>query len=229
MIKCIAIDDEPRALDVIRHHIDKIDFVSLEETFTDPLAALNYLSEHKTDLVFLDIDMPNISGIDLLKSLKEKPLVIFTTAHSEYAIESYELSAIDYLLKPFDFPRFLNAVLKAQSRLKDDGFEKSRDFFFINTGTQKRKMFYQEIRFVEGEGNYVRYYTGGEKLLVRSTIRKTLEQLPQKKFVQIHRSYIVALQWIDSIEDNHVQVGSKRITIGATYRNDFLKIINALK
>lgn len=229
MIKCIAIDDEPRALDVIRHHIDKIDFLSLEETFTDPLAVLNYLSETKADLIFLDIDMPNISGVDLLKSLKEKPLVIFTTAHSEYAIESYELAAIDYLLKPFDFPRFLNAVLKAQSRLNESRSEKSREFFFLNTGTQKRKVFYQNIHFIEGEGNYVRYYTSGEKLLVRSSIRKTLEQLPQKQFVQIHRSYIIALQWIDSIEDNHVQIGSKRITIGATYRNNFLNIINALK
>ncbi len=229
MIKCIAIDDEPRALDVIQHHIDKVDFLSLEATFTDPLAALSYLGESKIDLVFLDIDMPNISGLDLLKTLKEKPQVIFTTAHSEYAIESYELAAIDYLLKPFDFPRFLNAALKARRRLNDSGLVKNRDFFFLNTGNQKRKIFYQDIRFIEGDGNYVKYHAGGEKLLVRSTIRKTLEQLPQQQFVQIHRSYIVALQWIDSIEDNHVQVGNERITIGATYRSDFLKIINELK
>lgn len=227
MIHCIAIDDEPRALEVIKSHAGRVDFLTLEQTFVDPFKAINYVNDHPIDLIFLDINMPDISGFRLLKNLTKKPLIIFTTAHSEYALESYEVEAIDYLLKPFDFARFLLAVTKAKERLSTT-LTTSNDFFFINTGNQKHRLFFKELLYVEGEGNYVRYVTKTGKFLVRASIKETLQQLPSTSFMQIHRSFIVALQWVDKIEDNHVHVGNKRMAISATYREAFSKVIDSL-
>ncbi len=227
MITCIAIDDEPRALEVIKKHAERIDFLQLEVTFTDPFRAITYLNNHKIDLVFLDINMPDIGGFRLLKHLNTPPLVIFTTAHSEYAIESYEVEAVDYLLKPFDFARFSLSVSRAKDRLfKVPSATKA--FFFINTGTQKQRIVFKELYYVGGEGNYVKYVTKSGNYLVRASIKETLQVLPTADFVQIHRSYIVALSWIEKIEDNHVFIAKTKISIGATYRDTFLKIIDSL-
>ncbi|MCB0703926.1 MAG: response regulator transcription factor [Saprospiraceae bacterium] len=228
MIKCIAVDDEPRALEIIRNHISRVPFLSLVADFIDPMQAITYLSENPVDLLFLDINMPDLNGLQFARSIPSNPLVIFTTAHSEYAIESYEVEAIDYLLKPFDFARFFAAVSKAQERLKSEA-PGSNNFFFVNSGTQKRRLFYDEIRYVEGEGNYVCYYTESGKVLVRASVKETKLLLPSNSFVQIHRSYIVSLQWIEKIEDNHVFVANTRIPISATLREPFLKLIDSLK
>lgn len=227
MIKCIAIDDEPKALEVITSHVSRVDFLSLVATFTDPFKAVTYANEHPIDLVFLDINMPDVTGLELLKNFVEKPLVIFTTAHSEYALESYEVEAIDYLLKPFDFPRFLRAVTKAQQRLPKKE-STTASFFFVNAGTKKQRISYDDLLYIEGDGNYVRYHTTTENTMVRSTIKETISLLPTSAFVQIHRSYIVALKAIVKIEDNHVHIGDKKIAIGASYRNDFYEVIKSL-
>jgi len=224
MIRAIAIDDEPKALTIIQSHAAKVSFLTLEQCFTDPFQGIEYINDHTPDLVFLDINMPDISGLQLLKNLTTKPLIIFTTAHSEYAVKSYEVAALDYLLKPFDYARFLLAATKAKDQLQSIK-KQVADFFFVNTGHQKQRLFYKEIYFVEGEGNYVNYHTKNGKIMVRSTIKKTLDFLPTDTFIQIHRSFIVALPWIDKIEDNQVIINAQRIAIGATYRDGFLQII----
>jgi len=224
MIQAIAIDDEPSALTIIKSHAAKVSFLNLAATFTNPFQGIEYINDHAPDIVFLDINMPDISGLQLLKNLTKKPLIIFTTAHSEYAVKSYEVEAVDYLLKPFDYARFLLAVTKAKEKLKPT-LKSSNPFFFVNTGNQKQRLFYADIYYIEGEGNYVNYHTPKGKTMVRSTIKKTLGLLPQERFLQLHRSYIVALPWIDKIEDNQVFIGDKRIPIGATYRVDFLQKI----
>lgn len=228
MIRCIAIDDEPKALEVIKNHIARVPFLQLMKSFVDPFKAVNFFNENQIDLVFLDINMPDINGVQLVKNFTNKPLIIFTTAYSEYAIQSYEVEAVDYLLKPFDFARFLRAATKAKDRLSKSTLHVN-NFFFVNTGNQKRRLFYSEIYCIEGEGNYVKYLTKEGNVLVRSTIKETLQLLPPSRFVQIHRSYIVALQWIEKIEDNHVYVAQRRISIGATYRENFLRVIESLK
>ncbi|MEQ9266699.1 MAG: LytTR family DNA-binding domain-containing protein [Balneolaceae bacterium] len=227
MITCIAIDDEPRALNVIKNHVSKVDFLELKESFVDPFKAISYLNEHSVDLIFLDINMPDISGFEFLKHLSTKPIFIFTTAHSEYAIQSYEVEAIDYLLKPFDFSRFLLAATKAKNKLSEnDSSTVSREFLFLNTGLSKQKVLVDDILYMESDGNYVNYITKNGKLMIRASIKETLNTLPSSHFVQIHRSFIVSLRWVEKIQDNHVYISDKEIPIGNTYKSKLLKLID---
>lgn len=227
MITCIAIDDEPKALNVIKNHVSRIDFLDLEETFVDPFKAISYLSEHSVDLIFLDINMPDISGFEFLKHLSAKPAFIFTTAHSEYAIQSYEVEAVDYLLKPFDFSRFLLAATKAKNKISENDITTvSKEFLFLNTGLSKQKVLIDDILFVESDGNYVNYITKSGKLMIRASIKETLSILPSSLFVQIHRSFIVSLRWVEKIQDNHIYISDKEIPIGNTYKSKLLKLID---
>lgn len=228
MIKCIAVDDEPMALEVIRNHISRVDFLSLENFFTDPYLAISFVNEHAVDLVFLDISMPGINGMQLSTCFTRQPYLIFTTAHSEYALASYELKAVDYLLKPFDFPRFLAAANKVKERMTET-VKSAAEFFFVNTGNQRQRIFYKEITHIKGEGNYVTYYTVKGKILVRASISETAAQLPASMFIQIHRSTIVALQWIEKIEDQHVYIEKERLPVSATYREKFMDVVNSLQ
>lgn len=224
MIKAIAIDDEPLALEIIRNHSLKVPFLSLEGTFSNPVKALDFMGQNTIDLIFLDINMPDLSGFDFLKSLKrDKIYIIFTTAHDEYALESYEVDAVDYLLKPFDFTRFLISLNKVKDRIFNQN-KLIQDFIFLSSGYQQRKVFLNDILFIKGDGNYVTYFTSTEKIMVRSTIREALNFIPDHLFVQIHRSYIVSLRHIDKIEDNHVFIKEERISIGATFKDNLKRI-----
>ena len=224
MIKCVAIDDEPKALEIIKNHVSKIDYLQLENVFTDAIRAVQYLQETDIDLLFLDINMPDINGIKLVKHLTKKPLTIFTTAYSEYAIESYDVEAIDYLLKPFDFSRFLAATNKAKDRLlKYPAI--SSEFFFVSSGNQKIKLIYNDILFIKGNGNYVTYYTKTDRVMVRTSITECQIELPSSIFIQIHRSTIVSLKWVNRIEDNHVYIADNKFPISSTYRESFLRAI----
>ncbi|MEM9858045.1 MAG: LytTR family DNA-binding domain-containing protein [Bacteroidota bacterium] len=224
MLKCIAIDDEPKGLDIIKKHVQRLNSIELIATYLDPFEAISYLNEHEVDLIFLDINMPSINGVELVKSLTCKPMVIFTTAHSEYAMDSYEVKALDYLLKPFDFSRFLMAVNKAQDALKDR--LTTDDFIFVNTGNQKKRIVFDDVLYIEGEGNYVKYIFESGNTMVRSTVKNTLQVLPKSKFVQIHRSYIIPFSKIEKVEDSHVYISDKRLPVSSSFREEFMNLIN---
>lgn len=219
MIKCIAIDDEPKALDVITRHASQVDFLDLKQVFTDPEAGLAYLANHEVDLVFLDIQMPALTGMEIAGHLKESTMVIFTTAYSEYALEGYKVNAVDYLLKPFPFSAFLSAVSKAK-RLSP-----SKEFVFLNTGHQRIKVIISEILCITAEGNYVRYHTSSHKHLVRAGISECLAEIGSADFVQIHRSTIVSLRWISKIENNHVYIGPEKFQISEKFRSELMRRI----
>ena len=220
MINAIAVDDEPLALQVISAHAVKIPFLMLQETFTDPFLALDYVSDHGIDLIFLDIDMPDLGGLNFVKAIRKNGVrVIFTTAHAQYAVESYEVEAVDYLLKPFGFPRFLGAVTKVRERLRNQ--EKAPAFFFVNTGRERHRVCNDEIRYLEGSGNYVLYHLANRKLMVRVTLKDALAQLPSANLIRIQRSYAVSLAWVDKVQDNHVYLGNTRLAIGPTYQEAF--------
>ncbi|PHN04119.1 LytR/AlgR family response regulator transcription factor [Flavilitoribacter nigricans] len=221
---CIAIDDEPKALTVIRKHAEQIPFLDLAATFVNVFEAQQYLEEHQVDLVFLDIQMPDISGMQWLRSLHQPPLVIFTTAFPQYAADSYELEAVDYLIKPFDLERFLRAVNKARSL--SESSRQRPDFFFVKDGSRQVKLRIKEILYLEAAGNYVSIYTPGQKILVRQTLQSFSEQLAPYHFLRVHKSYLVNLQRIDSIEYQHIHIGASRIPVGKPYREGLQQAID---
>lgn len=218
-MKAIAVDDEPMALEVIRSLADKAPLVELKATFTDALQAIEYLQQQPVDLLFLDIKMPDISGIDFLKSLNNKPLVIFTTAYTEHAVTSFELDAVDYLLKPFSLVRFIKACNKASElyRLRKKGEEK--DHLFLKTGYEQVKVLLGEINYLEAAGNYVSFVTEHEKVMSRMTINEAETLLPAEMFVRTHRSYIIAVKKVTKVERHQVHLKSHIIPIGSSYAN----------
>lgn len=228
MIKAIAIDDEPKALQIIDAHASNISYLHLISTFTNPYEALDYLNKNEVHLVFLDINMPDLTGLEFSRTIQKKDLnIVFTTAYSEYALESYEVEAVDYLLKPFDFTRFHLAVSKVETRLNPSKKIK-KDFFFVNSGSEQCKICYADINYIEGNGNYIAYCLTNKKVLVRSTIKQALEHLPISDFVQIQRSYIVALKHINKLQDNQVYINDTKISIGQVYKKAFKIIIEDL-
>lgn len=213
----IAIDDEPVALEVIRSHASKVPFIELKAGFTDAFKAIDYLQKNTVDLLFLDIKMPDISGIEFLKSLNKRPLVIFTTAYSEHAVTSFELDAIDYLLKPFSLARFLKACTKANELYQLRNSNKTHDHIFIKTGYEQVKVRFEDIYYIEAEGNYVNFVLKTSKLLSRMTFTEIESLLPQNQFIRLHRSYIASIAHIDKIERHQVFINGNCIPVGETY------------
>jgi two-component system, LytTR family, response regulator len=230
---CIVVDDEPKALDVIAHFIARISFLTLGEQFRDSIQALEYLGKSKPDLLFLDINMPDLDGFQLLKALPQPPMVIFTTAYSEFAVESYELNAVDYLLKPIEFERFLKAVMKARQMRglpveqpsPSAPLEATRSTIFIKSGTKSYRIALDEVLYVEGMGNYVRFVLPNQKVVSYMSLSEAMELLPPLKFSRIHKSFIVSHAHIDLIETHQVKVSGYPIPIGSTFREEFLKRI----
>jgi len=217
-MKAIAIDDEPMALEVVRSLAAKVPFLELAASFTDAFEALEYLQHEHVDLLFLDIKMPDITGLEFVTSLQKKPLVIFTTAYTEHAVTSFELDAIDYLLKPFSLARFLKACNKAQELLLlRNSMAAPKDYIFLKVGYEQVKVLYEEMLFMEAAGNYVTFVLEGRKLLSRMTINELMEQLPTHKFTRVHRSYIVAKDKVDKIERHQVCVQGNCVPVGASY------------
>lgn len=217
MITAIAIDDEPIALGVVRSHAAKVPFLDLKADFTDAFKAMDYLQHEPVDLLFLDIKMPDISGIDLLKCLNKKPLVIFTTAYSEHAVTSFELDAVDYLLKPFALTRFIKACNKANELYNFRNTTDVKDYLFLKTGYEQVKVNFDDIYHLEATGNYVNFVLKDKKLLSRMTISEVEALLPADKFIRIHRSFIAALNKIDRIEKHQVTVNGFLLPVGGAY------------
>jgi two-component system, LytTR family, response regulator len=220
-MKAIAIDDEPIALDIIRAHAAKVPYLELKAAFTDAFKAMEYLQQESVDLIFLDIKMPDISGIDFFNSLSQKPLVIFTTAYAEHAVTSFELDAIDYLLKPFSFARFLKGCNKAYELYKFRNSAAPVDYLFVKTGYEQVKVLYEEILYLEAAGNYVTFVLKDRSVLSRSTFAEVATLMPADKFVRVHRSFIVALNKIDKAEKSQVTIGGAKIPIGEAYGQSF--------
>lgn len=229
MIKAISIDDEPSALDVISIHASKIPSIEIINSFTNPEKALLFLKDNPVDLIFLDINMPGISGLELLDRLRYSPLVIFTTAYSEYAIDSYNYEAIDYLLKPIEFDRFYKAIGKTQKALQLNTLQKDSmlsKYIFVKDGYKQVKLNIEEIRYIQGEGNYLKIISAHEKTMVRMTFKQIMERLPKEIFFRTHNTYIINLCHVDKIEDNHVSIKSDKIPVSQKYRDQLYKQIN---
>jgi two-component system, LytTR family, response regulator len=209
----MVVDDEPLALDLIVGYITKTPFLELSGSFSNPFKALTFLIDQPECLVFLDINMPELSGIQLLKSLPVKPMVVFTTAYPEFGAESYEYDAIDYLLKPVKYERFLKAANKAMELVSD-----RHDYVLIKSGTQVNKVRTDDILYVEGAGNYMTFFTKGKKIMTLLSMTEVLALLPSSKFVRIHKSYVVNSDSIDVIEKHRVLINKQSIPIGVTYR-----------
>ncbi|WP_374950267.1 LytR/AlgR family response regulator transcription factor [Mucilaginibacter sp.] len=220
MIRAIAIDDEPLALEVIRSHAGKVPFLELTAYFTDAFKAIDHLAREPVDLLFLDIKMPDISGLELMESLQQKPMVIFTTAYAEHAVQSYELNAIDYLLKPFAFPRFLKACHKANELLqvKQNNKQAANDGLFIKSGYEQVKIIYNDILYLESGGNYMSFILAdGRTILSRLTIIDALALLPPAQFLKVHRSYIINKQRVDRAERHQLHIGKSVVPVGSAF------------
>lgn len=213
----IAIDDEPLALEVIRSHASKVPFIELKGVFTDAFKAMEYLKKEPVDLLFLDIKMPDISGIDFLHSLHVKPLVVFTTAYTEHAVTSFDLDAVDYLLKPFSLPRFVKACNKVQELYEARNKNQQVPYIFLKTGYEQVKVNFDDILYLEAAGNYVNFVLKDKALLSRMTFSEVENLLPADKFLRIHRSYVAALAHIEKIERHQVHIAGKAIPVGESY------------
>jgi two-component system, LytTR family, response regulator len=233
---CIIVEDEPLARNLLTEYVKKVPFLKLVQACSNPMDALEVLRNNPVDILFLDIQMPEITGITLLKILQKKPLVILTTAYSEYALESYELDVVDYLLKPVTFDRFLKAVDKASQRLtpgvtpsptveKATG-EPVQPFVFVKDGTKLVKINFDDILYVEGLKDYVTIHTKLQKVVSLQRLKSLELQLPADRFIRIHHSYIVALKAIDVVHKGEVQIGSAFIPISDTYRKAFKELID---
>lgn len=231
-LDCIIIDDEPLAIDVIAEHVEKTDFLSLKKSFTNPVQAFNYLLENRIDVIFIDIQMPDLSGIDLIKKLEYKPCVIFTTAYDQYALEGFKVDAIDYLLKPVDYPEFLKAVNKAKKWILANNEIKSiktdQEFLFIKSEYKIIRIELNSIKYIEGMSEYVRIHRENAKAIMSLLSLKMLqEQLPSEKFMRVHKSYIVNLNKISEIENNNILFDNNCIIpVSKMYREDFLAYVN---
>jgi len=229
MLIAIAIDDEPIALDIIKSLSEKIPFLSIKAFFTNAFEAAAFLLNEKIDLIFLDIKMPDISGIDFLKSIPNPPMVIFTTAYSEHAVQSFELDAIDYLLKPFSLSRFLKACNKAQEQYelknKSNGTSSQLTSVFIKSGYGQVRVKLDDILYAESSGNYVQFVLEKQKIVSRLTMSEAEALLPAAAFVRIHRSYIVAKKYISKIERNSIWIGPIELPVGTNYTYEIQRLV----
>lgn len=236
-IRCIAVDDEPLALDIIESYISKLPYLQLVKTCSSATEAMQVLQEEQVDLMFLDIEMPELTGIQFLNILKHQPLIIFTTAYPDYALEGFNQDAVDYLLKPIPFDRFLKAVTKAQERLQRNGKatdgastasthpapQLEQDFMFVKADYKTIRVDFKDILWIEGLKDYIIIQTKDQKIITLLSMNKMMEKLPETKFLRVHRSFIVSLQKIDSIEKSRIKIGNKEIPIGEVYKDQFLK------
>ncbi|WP_207433271.1 LytR/AlgR family response regulator transcription factor [Sabulibacter ruber] len=219
-MKAIAIDDEPIALEIVRSHASKVPYLDLKAEFSDAFKALEYLQKESVDLIFLDIKMPDISGIDFFNSLSKKPLLIFTTAYSEHAVTSFEMDAVDYLLKPFSLARFIKGCNKAFELFNFRNTSETIDHLYVKTGYEQFKVLFEDILYLEATGNYVTFALKDKNLLSRSTFNEAINLVPADKFVRVHRSYVVALNKIDKIERHQVTIQKKEIPLSEAYRQN---------
>lgn len=226
MINCLIIDDEPLAREGLKSYVDEVVFLQLIACCESPIESMRYLAQRKIDLIFLDIQMPRMNGIDFLKSLTSPPMTIITTAYPSYALEGYQLDVIDYLVKPIIFQRFLKSVNKAQDYhllLQAEIPTQTIDYFFVKCGHKYEKIRLADILFIEGSQNYITIYTPHGKYLTLLSMKAIQEELPAKDFVRVHKSYIVALKQVDAIRSNEIRIRDNIIPLSRSYREEATK------
>ena len=220
-IKCLIIDDEPLAVNVVKNYLEQIEGAELINTFNNAIDALNFLKDNTVDVIFLDINMPVLDGLNFIKSLEKPPLIIVTSAYTEFAIETYELDVLDYLVKPFDFPRFMRALNKAYNRLgagKVSIDNNTRPYLFVKIDKKKmKKIFLDEILVIECLKDYLKINTISGRFIIHSTLSDFTKLLPAKNFIRIHRSYTIAMDKIDAVEGNCIEIDGMKYVIGRSY------------
>jgi two-component system, LytTR family, response regulator LytT len=234
MIKTIAIDDEPLALQLVNSYISKTPFLEHVASFDNPLDAMDFLSTNSVDLIFLDIHMPDLSGIEFTRILENPPKIIFTTAYEKYALEGFKLEAVDYLLKPFSYEEFLKAAKKAEKLLRlehpvqTEEIEANNEFLFLKSEYKIRRINFNEIKYIEGLKDYVKVYLQNEEKPVLSiNSLKSLEaKLPETKFMRVHRSFIVNLDKIETIERSRIVFGKTYIPVSDQYKDKFQEFLD---
>ena len=231
-INCLIVDDEELARDLVENYANRLGYLNIIAKCADPLEAMQLMQEHKIDLIFLDIQMPNLTGIEFLKTLPVQPQIIFTTAYKEYALEGYELNVVDYLLKPFRFDRFLQAVnkvsqilkkedsLTATTEVKSDRVEESteRDFILVKSDFKVFRIFHKDILYIESMKEYVAFHTTEKRILSLGSLKKLEKDLPSAQFMRIHKSYIANISFIAALEGSMVHIQDKKLPIGSSYK-----------
>ena len=231
-LQAIAIDDEPLALEVVKNLLGEVPFIELVKCFTKAIDAITFLQENAVDLIFLDIKMPGLSGIEFLRSLPNPPMVIFTTAYSEHAVQSFELDAIDYLLKPFSLSRMLKACNKAMALylLKDNSNQPPAELLpaiFIKSGYEQIKIDLADLRYVESVGNYIRFHLGVQTFVSRLTMAEAEALLPVKTFARVHRSFMVAKAKITKVDKRSVWLDKTEVPIGTSYTTEIENLLKS--
>ncbi len=232
-INCIIIDDEPLARKGLTEYIQNIDFLNLTGSYEDALKAAAAISENEIHLLFLDIELPRISGLDFLKTLKHPPIIILTTAYPQYALESFDLNVLDYLVKPISFPRFLKSVTRAKEQLHlmhqiiaaPATLRSDDDYIFIKTDNKLLRIFFNDILFAEALQNYVAIHTAEKKFISYLTFKSVEDKLPAHKFLKVHKSYIVQIARVDAFQNNELQIGTLKIPVSRNLKDEVLKKI----
>ena len=226
MLNCIIIDDEPLARKGLKEYINDAEFCELRGEFDNPTKAMDCLSKESIDLIFLDIQMPKLSGLDFVKAMSKPPMIIFTTAYPQHAVEGFELNAVDYLLKPFSFDRFWKAILKAKAIKENQPAgnpAQESDYFYIKTDNKLVKINYADVLFIEALQNYVAIHTVSKKYISYLTLHSIEENLPAQKFVKTHKSFIVAIDKVEAIEGNEIKIGSHQVPISRTEKESVME------
>ena len=226
MINCVIIDDEPLAREGLANYVREVDFLNLGGIGENPLDLLHLIDQQTVDLIFLDIQMPKMNGIEFLKIMQKPPMVVITTAYPSYALEGFQLNVLDYLLKPITFERFFKAAAKARDYhklLNGDHAKQNEDYFFIKCGNKYEKIPFEDILYVEGMQNYVNIYTNKGKFVTMLSLKSLEENLDERSFIRVHKSYIVAVNKINGIEGNEIFIQSNRIPISRNYRQEVLE------
>lgn len=239
LIRTLIIDDEFPARKLLSEYVSKVPSLQLCGTCENAIKAMEVLKNESIDLILTDIQMPDLSGLELIKSMAERPLVIFTTAYTEYAIDSYELEAVDYLLKPISFPRFLQAINKVADRIKarrkgqtpaeQTAVKSDRDFFMVKADYKLYKIDYASLVYIEGQSEYVTFHMKDKRRITAYySLKKLEEELPNNEFMRIHKSYIVSLSNIESVEGNMVTINGQKLSIGKNYKDALLNALNGI-
>jgi len=229
-MNCIIVDDDEASRSVLTQMIKQVDGLDLIKTCSTPLEAMSTLKKEKPDILFLDIEMPEMSGMEMLRALDSRPQVILITSHTEYALDAFDLNVVDYLIKPITLSRFLKAIAKVKgSSDAKEQFSMSKDYFFIKKNSVLNKVPVKDILWIEALGDYITIFTKDERFVLHSTLKSLENKLNTNKFVRVHRSYIVQIDNVKKVEDTTIFINDQSIPIGAMYKENFIKQINTLQ